>query len=286
MPQPWWRSDQYEGDVAVPPVMENFAGPQGIALVRAYKDGKTDPGWGLWRPGQGSETQGFMWKYEHQVFRSAPIAHGFASGRWNFAFIMRSMRLVCIDIDGKNGGLVHAGKLGRLPYTLSETSKSGDGYHLFYATSEDVWDPVTGYAQFADRISLEQGVDLRATGCVYHHPSQRWNGRAIAELPDHLKTRLAAHSQAAAARASSITKTIINQDPEEVLLMHDALLDDLKKPIPPGRRNNTLFAIGVQLRLAIVPDWDQLLEARAIEVGLATEEARKLVKNVERYGDQ
>jgi hypothetical protein len=279
-------TDRYEDDTRVPLDLEQYGGPQGVALVRAWKDGTTDPGWGLWRPGAGGETTGFMWKYEHLVFRAAPIANGFSQGRWNFAFVMRALRLVCIDIDGKNGGLSHAGRLGMLPLTLAETSKSGDGYHLFYATSEDEWDPVTGFSLFHDRISLEQGVDLRATGCVYHHPQQRWNGREIVELPAHLKTRLTAHSQAAAARTSTITKTVMTQDPEEVLLMHDALLDDLKKPIPAGRRNNTLFAIGVQLRLALVPDWDQLLFVRALDVGLDHEEARKLVSNVERYGDQ
>jgi hypothetical protein len=279
-------TDTYDIITAVPPAMEEHAGPQGVALVRAWRDGKTDPGWGLWRPGQGSETNGFMWKYEHGAFRKAPIVHGYGQARWNFAFVMRSMRLVCIDIDGKNGGLEHAGRLGMLPYTLAETSKSGDGYHLFYTTSEDEWDPVTGFAQFQDRISLEQGVDFRATGCVYHHPQQRWNLREIAELPPHLKTRLTAHSQAAAARTSSIVKTVENQDPEEIILMHDALLDDLKKPIPAGRRNNTLFAIGVQLRTGMVPSWDQLLFDRALDVGLDHEEARKLVSNVERYGDQ
>jgi len=253
--------------------------------VRAWKDGKTDPGWGLGRPGD-PESQGFIWKYARSTFRAEPIVNGYSQGRWNFAFVMRSLRLVCIDIDGKNGGLLHAGKLGMLPLTLAETSKSGDGYHLFYATSEDQWDPAKGYAQFADRISLEQGVDLRATGCVYHHPQQKWNGREIVELPDHLKTRLTAHSQAVVARTSAIAKTIDNEDPEEILIMQDALLDDLKKPIPAGRRNNTLFAIGVQLRLAQVPDWDSMLADRATQVGLDHDEAAKLVANVERYGDQ
>jgi len=282
---PWWRTDTYAGSTPVPSVLSQYGGPAGVALVRAWRDGKTDPGWGLGRPGD-PETQGFIWKYARSVFRKEPIVHGYNNGRWNFAFVMRALRLVCIDIDGKNGGFDHAGQLGMLPLTLAETSKSGDGYHLFYATSEDVWDPAAGFAQFHDRIGLEQGVDLRATGCVYHHPQQRWNGREIVELPDHLKTRLTAHTQAAAARTSSIMKTLENEDPEEVLLMHDALIDDLKKPIPAGRRNNTLFAIGVQLRTAMVPAWDQLLFDRALDVGLDHDEAKKLVTNIERYGDQ
>jgi len=227
-----------------------------------------------------------MWKYEHSAFRMAPIVHNFNNGYCPaFAFVMRSVRLVCIDIDGKNGGLIHAGKLGMLPLTLAETSKSGDGYHLFYATSEDEWDPVKGYATYSDRIGLEQGVDLRATGCVYHYPQQRWNGREIVELPDHLKKRLAAHSQAAAARTSSIVKTIETQDTEEILLMQDALTDDLKKPIPAGRRNTTLFAIGNQMKIAQVPQWEKQVYDRATDVGLDDEEATKLVTNIRRYGD-
>lgn len=283
---PWWRTDTYDNITAVPPAIAELSGPHGVALVRAWKNGTTDPGWGLWRGDEGTETQGFMWKYNRSAFRMEPIIHGYGQSRWNFAFVMRALRLVCIDIDGKNGGLEHAGRLGMLPYTLAETSKSGDGYHLWYATNDDQWDPVTGYAQFQDRIALEQGVDLRATGCVYHHPQQRWNERPIVELPAHLKTRLTAHSQAAVARATAITKTLENEDPEEVVLMQDALLDDLKKPIPAGRRNNTLFAVGVQLRLAQVDSWDQLLFDRALDVGLDHEEARKLVANVEKYGDQ
>ena len=56
----------------------------------------------------------------------------------HFAFVMRAQcSLVCIDIDGKNGGLIHAPvKLEACcAHTLAGASKSGDGYHLWYATS-------------------------------------------------------------------------------------------------------------------------------------------------------
>ena len=53
--------------------------------------------------------------------------------------------------------------------------------------------------------------------------------------------------------------------------------------IPAGRRNNTLFAIGQQMKLAQVPDWDTHLHARAVAVGLDNTEADKLVANVRRY---
>jgi hypothetical protein len=170
-----------------------------------------------------------------------------------------------------------------LPFTLAETSKSGDGYHLFYATSDDEWDPILGFAEFSDRISIEQGVDIRATGCVYHHRVQRWNGRNIAELPAHLKDRLRKKQQTAAAQTAAIVKVLETEDQEEVLIMQNTLLEDLKKPIPAGRRNNTLFAIGQQLKLAQVPGWEQALHTRATQLGLDMAEADKLVANVQKY---
>jgi hypothetical protein len=278
---PWWRTDTYAEAIAVPVgQLEPHAGPKGIALVRAWKDGTTDPGWGLIAK-EGKPA--FMERYTKGAFKMTPILFGFDQGRHAFAFVMRSMRVVCIDIDGKNGGLEFASQLGSLPPTLSETSKGGDGYHLFYATSEDEWDDTTGFSMFADRIAIKQGVDIRATGCVYHYPQQRWNSRAIAELPDHLKLTLIQHRQKAAAQAAAIVATIEGQDSTEVLLMQDQLLVDLNKPIPAGRRNTTLFAIGQQMKLAAVPDWEKHLHARAVAVGLDVLEADKLVANVTRY---
>ena len=280
MPQPWFMSDTYDHDYPVPIQMERHMGPNGIALVRAWKDGTTDAGWGL----QGKDGKpGFMLKYLKGHFRQAPIVFGYERQKHAFAFVMRSMKLVCIDIDGKNGGLQHVGKLGMLPLTLAETSKSGDGYHLFYATTEDEWDEDAGFAEFSDRIALEQGVDLRATGCVYHYPQQRWNGRHIAELPLHLKDRLRAKAQSAAAQVDAIIKVLDSGDTEEVAIMHDALLQDLKKPIPAGRRNTTLFAIGQQMKLAAVPSWQKHVKERALSVGLGGDESDKLVANIEKY---
>lgn len=283
MPQPWWMTDVYNHDRPIPAQFEDYAGPQGVALVRAWSNGKTDPGWGL-RKESDPEQSGFIRQYARGAFQPVPVLTSVSMGKCNFAFVMRSMKLVCIDIDGKNGGLLHAGKLGMLPLTLAETSKSGDGYHLFYATSEDRWDPEKGYAQFTDRIGLEQGVDLRATGCVYHHSVQRWNGRFIAELPQHLKDRLTNHVQRSAAQVDAIIKILDSGDQEEVLVMQDSLLDDLKRPIPRGRRNTTLFAIGTKMKLANVPGWEDALFDRATDVGLDRSEATKLVGNVRKYG--
>lgn len=278
---PWWMNDeQYTGATPVPQEIKSYAGPRGIALVRAWPDGTTDRGWGL-QPTK--KSPGFMKSYMSNGFRPDIVEFGFESGRWNIAIIMRSVRLVCIDIDGKNGGQVGANKLGMLPHTLAETSKSGDGYHLFYATSEDEWDVDKGYAEFGDRIGLQQGVDLRAVGCVYHHKQQRWNDLPIVELPQHLKTELKARLQKTEDQYKTIATVLDSGDQTEILMMRDALVSDLNKPIPAGRRNNTLFALGSQLYMAGVADWRTLIESRAFDLGLDIPETNKLLNNIERY---
>jgi hypothetical protein len=65
--------------------------------------------------------------------------------------------------------------------------------------------------------------------------------------------------------------------------MQDALVEDLKKTIPAGRRNNTLFAIGSQLFLAGRADWETLVRDRAMELGLDSGETDKLVRNISAY---
>ena len=280
--QPWWMTDEYLSATPIPAEFEQHAGPHGIALVKAWQDGRTSRGWGL-KPTE--KSPGFMKSYESNTFRSDIVTFGYESGRWSFAFVMRSLRMVCIDIDGKNGGLVEALKLGMLPYTLAETSKSGDGFHLFYLTSDDQWDSETGFAMFNDRIALEQGVDLRSVGCVYHYKQQRWNNRALAELPQHLKDRLNRDKQRSSGTTDEIIKILDTGDPTEVAMMHDTMITDLNKQIPAGRRNTTLFAIGSQMMQAQIPGWPRLVHDRALALGLDIEEADKLLHNIKKYGD-
>lgn len=272
-PLPWWRTDEYDWDVAVPAAIEELSGPMGVALVRAFADGKTDAGWG---------DDKFMANYTSGEFNARRAVYGYSKGKHAFAFIMRSVQLVCIDIDGKNGGLEHAKKLGALPPTMSETSKSGDGYHLFYSVDQE-WDEALGYGSILDRIGIEQGVDIRATGCVYHHDTQRWNDRAPAPLPKYLLDLLQTKQQERQHRAQYVAAVINSQDETEILLMRDALMTDLAKPIPAGKRNNTLFAIGQQMKTAQIADWPALIEKRAGEVGLDVEETDKLVSNIQRF---
>lgn len=279
---PWWRTDTYDYENPLPDTLfdkEGVWGPNGPALVQLFPDGKTGPGWGL----QGSDGRpGFMEKYRHLEFTPRRIMYGVERGSHDFAWIMRSGNVVCFDIDGKNGGLEHASELGFLPPTLSEVSKSGNGYHLFYLT-DDVWDSLTGYAAYTDHIGLVQGVDFRGTGCVFHYPAQKWNRRGIARLPDHLDDMLT-KKQLARSYTKSVIKKTLELDEMEILLMHQELMDELKKPIPAGRRNNTLFAIGTDMLAAGVPDWEQHLGDRATQLGLDSEEVGKLIANITKYG--
>ena len=280
---PWWRTDTYNVEVPLPGQITAHQGPKDVALVRAWPDGRTDKGWGLNPPPDSDE--GFMPRYMRGEFNPRRVLYGYDKGKWNFAIVMRSVRLVCIDIDGKNGGIQHAKRLGTLPPTLAETSKSGDGYHLFYTVDEE-WDPEKGYARFADRIGIEQGVDIRATGCVYHHPQQRWNKRDARPLPDHLRDLLLHREQKVTAAQARITEVLASNDDMEVLMLQDELVSDLKKPIPAGKRNVTLFAIGNKMRQAQVPGWEGLVETRATDVGLPADEVDKLIENINRYGDK
>ena len=279
---PWWRTDSYANDIPLPGPFHDLAGPKGVALVKVWPDGRTQQGWGLIGP-KNDEANGFAKRYPRGEFNDRRVLYGYEKDKWAFAIVMRSVQLVCIDIDGKNGGLENAGKLGMMPPTLAETSKSGDGYHLFY-TVDEPWTDDKGFGLLADRIGLEQGVDVRAVGCVYHYPTQQWNDRAPVPLPNHLKTLLMHREQKITAATERITKVLANDDPLEVLMMQDELTRELAQPIPAGRRNNTLFAIGNKMRLAEVPDWEIKLQDRATQVGLGADETTKLLENIQRYG--
>jgi hypothetical protein len=278
---PWWRTDAYDVADAMPArFLDEWSGPKGPALVRVWPDGRTDKGWGLNPPP--NETDGFMPRYLRGEFNHRRVLYGYGKDRWSFAFVMRSMRLVALDIDGKNGGLEYAKRLGMLPPTLAETSKSGNGYHLFYLVDEE-WTDDRGFGLLGDRIGIEQGVDFRATGCVYHHRPQRWNRREPALLPDHLLQVMQHREQKQAAQYERILKILTNNDDLEVLMLHDEIISELNRPIAQGKRNQTLFAIGNRMREAQVPGWEQLLLDKAAQVGLPDDEANKLVANIDRY---
>src|SRR5690606_6675364 len=254
--QEWWETDSYTDATPLSEHLVPYYGPKDVALVRAYEGGQTQKGWGLHRRRDESDPADsgdekvpeFMPRYQQGEFLPRRALYAFEKGTSSFAIVMRSVRLVCIDIDGKNGGIEHASELGALPLTLAETSKSGTGYHLFYWTDE-TWDDDEGFGAFPDLIGVVTGVDIRGVGCVYHWPSQRWNNRPIAQLPPWLADRLLAKKQQRQQVLASISK-IKSLDETETIIMQAELLDELAKPIPAGRRNNTLFAIGGQLKTA------------------------------------
>lgn len=279
MTMPWWRTESYGVPNAMPHVFEEKSGPKGPALVRAFPDGRTDPGWGL-LPGKAGG-DGFMPRYLRSEFDPRKVLFGFEKGKWNFAYIMRSLSLVAIDIDGKNGGFDGAKKLGFLPKTMAETSKSGNGYHLIYEVDEP-WNPTTGFGLLGDRIGLEQGVDFRATGCIFHHEQQRWNGRQPVMLPDYLKDMLLNRESKIAAATQRVLTITAGGDEMEILMLNEELLSELAKPIPQGKRNNTLFAIGNRMCEAGMPDWEQHVLDKANEVGLDNLEADQLIANIKR----
>ena len=268
----WWETDTYDNEIPLSPELLDYAGPRGIALVAVYGD-KTQKGWG------GDTFMPLYMKKKFDMRRALPVYHSHGQP---FAIVMRSLNLVCIDIDGKNGGFEGALRLGNLPRTLAETSKSGNGYHLFYRTNEE-WHADEGFAEFRDQIGIETGVDLRATGCVYHYASQRWNARTVANLPEHLATRLKVHVLTKTQFSTLVAKTK-QLDPEELLMLHAELIQELETKIPVGRRNNTLFAIGSKMKQAGVHDLENLVVVRASQVGLTVQEADKIIANIQRYG--
>lgn len=272
--QQWWETDQYQYEDPIPKEFYLLAGPNGIGVVKAFEDGRTSKGWG---------SDQFMDNYLADRFNDQIARVGWISGRWNFAFLMRTMRLVCIDIDGKNGGNEHIGKLGQLPYTLAETSKSGNGHHLFYSTPWDTWDDEKGFAAFRDRIGVVQGVDVRSVGCVYHYPGQKWNGRPIEVLPKYLRHVWEADEAAGEKQVQEIVALLDAGDDEQLLVVQDGLFKDLAKPIPAGRRNTTLYAIGVKMLMAGVLDWELAISNRGLQLGLDGDEMKKLVSNIEKY---
>lgn len=281
----WWETETYDVDAILPPqlTLPEYWGPKGPSLVRAYNNGSTQEGWGLGQ--RNKETQvfepEFMPRYMRGEFLARRTEYGFNRGKHGAAIVTRGFRGMCVDIDGKNGGLEHAGSLGALPRTAAETSKSGNGYHLFFLTEEE-WDLDEGFSLIPDQIGIVQGVDIRGVGCVYHYPQQRWNGVAPVMMPDYLRDQLLEKKQQRATRAATIA-SIATLDETEIIIMHDALLADLAKPIPAGKRNNTLFAIGQQLKNAAVPEWDDKVRTRAEELGLDVDEIEKLVSNIETY---
>jgi hypothetical protein len=281
----WYEADQqytnkaWIGDA---PSDRVIGGPKGIALVDVYKDGATTPGWG---PTPTEKHDGFMREYERGRFVARPRVNRFTDKGAPFAFVMRSVNMIAIDIDrhlddGGKDGFIGIRALGiELPETMAETSKSGSGRHLFYRTHQ-LWNPDHGFGQLGDTIGIAPGVDVRAVGCVYHYESQRWNSAELVDAPQLLLEILELHQAKKLARTTNLAAAAAGDlDDTEVLIMHDQLTTQLAGPIPAGKRNVTLYAIGKDMHLAGVPDWAEKIRARGDEIGLPTDEIEKIIVN-------
>ena len=274
--------DQFIINDPVPTPLVSFQGPNGLARVDVYEHGRTTTGGGLVGKDGGP---GFAENYRKHKFWAKPRLVQFENGK-PFAFVMRSMSLVMVDIDrhmadGGEDGFISAATM-ELPPTLAETSRSGCGRHLFYSV-EDEWSDDFGFGMYDDALGIEPGIDIRATGCAYHYPSQKWNDLPIAPLPESIEKYLVAKKNKKDAQATVLQHVAVNSDSEEALVVQDALLQELAKPIPVGKRNASLFALGSKMMAAGIPEWEGTLAARAIEVGLDAEETDKIIANVERY---
>lgn len=242
-------------------------GPEDQARVKVYDStGKTQPGWG-----------------EPEFMRNYKLGKFKADTHLPFAYVMRSFKGLVVDIDGKNGGIESA-KLLNLPLTLAETSKSGNGYHLWYAMDDD-WDDELGYAGLNDRLGLVPGVDIRVTGCVFHYPHQRWSTTPLVTAPEHLVNRIQVR-QAMTVTPGAVAALVAAGDTKEIALRVAQAKDMLDRPIPQGKRNQTLFAAGAQLFLLGYPKWEDKVRETGDKLGLEDEELDKIVTNVPKYADR
>lgn len=245
--------------------------PQSLALVRVNEDDqKTQSGWGR---------SLFARNHERSRFAPTRVLDEFVRFGSPFGIVMRSLPMVCVDIDGKNGG-IQASRILRLGPTLAERSKSGNGYHLFYRVPEAAWNPQYGYEEFSDANGILPGVDIRAVGIVYHYPQQRWNESDIAPVPNSLRRLLA---QRKAEQDRERERKAVPLEGDDLAIAQEKTLERLAGKIMAGKRNQTLFAIGCDLRLYDVEDWEKLLIARGKLLGLDRAELVDIVRHVKRY---
>jgi len=269
MKKHWFEPiEQYQDAAAIPRQLTYDK----LSLIRVYQSGKTQPGWG---------GESFVDNYVKNAFDPQRAVKFFDRYSMPFGIVMRSLPFICVDIDGKNGGVETARTLN-LPPTFAERSKSGNGYHLFYRVPYTKWNPLRGYDEFPDLIGLIPGVDIKGVGVVFHYVQQRWNELEVAELPVSLATLIGRARDVR--RAARITKQGTQSlDAEELLIVHDQLIDDLKGKFEAGHRNQRLYAIGARMQAAGVPHWDTLVFDRGLEIGLEIGEIEELIRNIETY---
>ncbi len=258
-----------------------IGGPRGVALLDVFDEGKTTPGWGL---AATDRHGGFIAEYGAGKFAARPRVRRYLERGRPFAFVMRSVNMLAIDVDhhaepGSPNGFDSLRQLGfDLPETMAETSKSGAGRHLFYRT-QDLWLPDEGYGVYDDVLGLVPGIDIRAVGCVYHYDTQRWNDLPVAGAPQELLDMLELRRQKKQAHSTRLSAAAADLDDTEALIVHHDLKTQLAADIPPGKRNATLYAIGRDMHLSGLPGWEDLIRDRANEIGIDSAEAEKIIAN-------
>ena len=262
------RDEEYLSSFPLPTELREY---QDLSLVRVFSSGKTQPGWGA---------ESFIENYNAKAFEPDRALRFYRKWGEPFGIVMRSVDLICVDIDGKNGG-IETSQVLDLPETLAETSKSGNGYHLYYKTSS-LWDPKYGHNQHPDVIGLIPGVDIKGTGIVYHYPQQRWNDRPIAMLPQSLN-KLVGNVRDSRLQARATLRGVPRLDPEDQAIVHDQLREELARPVVTGTRNNTLYKIGAKMFVAGVPGWEELLQERGDQLGLGISEVEMIIRNITAY---
>ena len=267
-----WYEDrkQYVDPAGIPATWPRKRVP---ALVHVAGDGSTTKGWGR---------ESFMDNYQSGKFKPPGYLRRFEHGR-AFGFVMRAVPLFGVDIDPKNGGLQSA-KILELPPTLAETSRSGEGFHLFYLEPKVKWDPKYGFEsdQYSDSNGLLPGIDIRAVGIMYHYTTQRWNGLAPVKPPTGI-LKLMWEREKARQKSKALTELNRNMDPVDRAILADDLLGELRRAIPEGRRNTALYAWGCKAD-GVVKDWPQHLFLRGEQLGLPEAELVQIIQSVQRYG--
>lgn len=265
----WFQDNESYWNRDLPAQLANW--PK-ASLVRVNSNGTTQKGWGQDEFVRNQEAGHFS------VERSLRLFDRYAQP---YGIVMRSLPMLCVDIDGKNGGLGTSRVLS-LPPTLAERSKGGNGYHLFYSIPYTKWDETYGYNEFPDVIGLIPGVDIKGTGIVFHFPNQKFNSRDVAVIPPALAElvgrarEIRYHSRVTKHGASALND-------EDLAILHDSLLEKLNAKFTAGSRNNQLYKIGARMMAADFPNWEAELRRRGSEVGLDSDEVEEVIRNIANY---
>ncbi|QDF16030.1 DNA primase/polymerase [Microbacterium phage LilyLou] len=270
----WFEDrEQYtETEPVAPEIMRRFG--EQMDLVRVYPNGMTQPGWNI---------KEYMENHDRGAFKPRRALRFYSKYDMPFGIIMRSVPLVGIDIDGKNGGIETANAL-RLTRSLAEVSKSNNGYHVVYEIPFTQWHELRGYDELPDLLGLVPGVDIKGTGILFHYPGQRWNRLPIAPLPQKLFELISgARDSRRLRRLSRPATSAATMDPDDLVILHDQLRTELNGKFVKGGRNQKLFALGAQMRTAGFPSWETALYDRGHQIGLDIDEVTSIIKNIEAY---